>query len=61
MHYKIETKYPILKIWLVSEREFSNLNFAIYFFNFCFDLTEFYSFNSNFLPPKILQVSWNHI
>ena len=31
MHCKIETKSPILEIWLVPEREISSLNFALIF------------------------------
>ena len=50
MHCKIETKFPILDICLVPERKFSNLNFALYFFHFCFDLTELYKFQ--FFPQN---------
>ena len=60
MHYKIENKCPILEIWLVPERKFSNLNCALLFFDLYFDLTELHEFQFQFLSQKFSQVSWNY-
>ena len=57
MYCEIETKCRILEIWLVPERKLSNLNFALRFFDFYFDLTELYKFEFQFFSQKISQVS----
>ena len=51
MHCRIKTKCPILEIWLVPERKFSNLNFELWFF----DSTELYKFQFQFFPQNFLR------